>query len=477
MERGLTAVAFLALLLCASADRSLLAHKPGAGGLHMVALAETLSSFPPVAGTQAAQFLYLTNGNGTWYNVSNVGFTQASLNNGSSSVTGQLFQYPGMMGLAFPSRSLGVMVGVSAPGNPVPNIITSADGALTWQAVTGFVGNPPAGFSRAGNVAPDLQDIHCMTRALCVAVGGYLASPSAIFPTLGVALALAAPGLLDSFGAVYTSTNGGSSWSSVALPQPVGGLYSVRADTSGKHVYAVGFTPLASNLTAGSALASPPVPYSQFSGSIIYSGDYARTWISQLAPVISGYTYTLYTVYVLRGTMAFAGGGSPYGYYNSLLPANGIIIGTANGGFTWVAQPISMNSGSGYAMANGTIPRISCISFNTANGQYVGWATASQGNQNTAVLKTTLPIKSRHGMDAAYFSTTWTQTLLPALTGTKSQVLTGIVWDSNLVGYIYGTLTLLATHDGGITWFSELPPAAAIQNDAFLQIASVPTTY
>ena len=75
---------------------------------------------------------------------------------------------------------------------------------------------------------------------------------------------------------------------------------------------------------------------------------------------MAGYFYQLASVFVIKGTIAFAAGGNPFGTEGStqgvlssatpgstpttvtpagtVIAANGIIIATVNGGFTWVVQ-------------------------------------------------------------------------------------------------------------------------------------------
>ena len=73
-----------------------------------------------------------------------------------------------------------------------------------------------------------------------------------------------------------------------------------------------------------------------------YSGDSGATWASQVAPDLPSYFYSLTSVVVLRGTLAFAAGGNPFGTTGTTatggVAQNGVIIATFNGGFTWTAQ-------------------------------------------------------------------------------------------------------------------------------------------
>ena len=137
---------------------------------------------------------------------------------------------------------------------------------------------------------------------------------------------------------------------------PVGGLYAISADASGRHVFAVGSPSVAlftgsGSTTAGSvsgATASATITNGQVAGgAILYSGNSGVSFIVQTAPVMQGYFYALNTVAVLRGTIAFAAGGHPLGTQGQpssvtnaadYVNANGIIIATVNGGFSWIVQ-------------------------------------------------------------------------------------------------------------------------------------------
>jgi len=474
-----TLIVLLSLLSVAQAERSLQAHKASGGGLHVVGLGECVNASAP-AGTPCAypganflpQFVYQTNGNGTWYNASstNSAFLAAMQYNGSLS-TGN--PGSGLAAVTFPSQSLGVLVGASYPGAPFPSILTSVDLGLTWQKVTGFSGMP-AGMASAGNSAPDLSGVYSVSRSLVFAVGGYQANPASIASAAGtlttVTVALNTAGLLGTTGAVYVSTNGATVWSYVKTPVGTGYLYAVGSDASGKHLYAVGSP---STLVNASSVTSTISPYSVFGGSIVYSGNYGANFVAQSAPVIPGYTYELRAVSVLRGTLAFAAGGSPYFAYNASLAPNGVIVGTANGGFSWLQQPI--NGPAGTATSNGTIPYITGLGFvvSTAGSApaYVGFAVGA----NSLVLKT-LPLSasSLSGAAATYLSVPWSAVTIPGLPKTT---LSGIVWDNNMVGYFYGTSVIYSTHDGGQTWFSETPAGLVLSAIDLFAAAAVPTTF
>jgi hypothetical protein len=65
----------------------------------------------------------------------NAAFKQVSVYNGSTTVAGGPTIYEqGVQFLRFPSQTLGIAVGLSAPGNPLPSILTTRDLGMTWQA-------------------------------------------------------------------------------------------------------------------------------------------------------------------------------------------------------------------------------------------------------------------------------------------------------------------------------------------------------
>jgi len=491
-----SAVALLSLLTIANAEPSLQAHKASGGGLHVVGLASCYAGGNP--GTpcfnNTAQFIYQTNGNGTWYNASssNSAFLAAAAATGSlSGLTGGLpglgSNAQGLNAVAFPSQTLGVLVGASTPQAAFPSILTSVDLGLTWQKVTGFGGAAPSGFAAANNTAPDLNAVFAVSRSLIFAAGGYQPIPSTYNAQYNIGqaqpgtqvvtgsggLAFIA-GLVDTNGAIYTSINGGTVWNSVALPSGTGSIYGIAADASGKHVYAVG-TP--STLVAPGSITSIASPYNVFGGCILYSGNYGQTWTAQAAPIVPSYTYQLTSVAVLRGTLAYAAGGSPYSEF-AQVPDNGIIVGTANGGFSWLQQPIA--GPSGFGQANGTIPYVNSIAFNLVGGMYQGWAVGGFHNYTSNVsvpmlLKATaMTPTTMHNAQATYLATQWTAQPVGNFPAAQ---LTSIVWDNNHVGYIFGQGVILSTHDAGTTWYSETPAGLVLASVEVVSAAPVPTTY
>jgi len=487
-----SAVALTAMLAVANAERTLQAHKASRGALHVVGLASCTAAGN--AGTPCSsstnQFIFQTNGNGTWYNASSsnsaflaasayTGSLSAYTGNGYTAAIGMGADSTGLNAVAFPSQMLGVLVGASYPQAAYPSILTSVDQGLTWQKVTGFGGPYPSGYAAAISTAPDLNAVYAVSRSLIFAAGGYQPIPSvynAAEANGGTVTAfLATAGLVDTNGAIYTSINGGTVWNSVPLPPGTGSIYAIAADASGKHVYAVG-TP--STLVAPGSVISVVSPYSVFGGSILYSGNYGQSWTTQAAPIVPSYTYELTSVTVLRGTMAFAAGGSPY---SNLAPvaSNGIIIGTANGGFSWLQQPITI-TGTNYSQSAGTIPYVNGIAFNVVGGMYQGWAVGGSYNATTQVAKAILlkavpqPMSTLHNTAATYMTIGWSQ---PNSITLPSADLTGIVWDNNNVGYIFGEGVILSTHTGGNIWNSETPPGLVLAQVEIVSASPVPTTY
>lgn len=396
-------------------------------------------------------------------------FKTASTYNGSTTGTTGLYEY-GVQFLSFPSQTLGVAVGLSYPGNQLPSILTTVDQGLTWQAVTGFAGKA-GGYTLAANTVPDLFGLVAVSRSLFIAAGGYAATPTSYpgpYPTTTTVYNLA--GIAGTWGALYTSTNGGTFWTSVPVPM-VGALYAISADASGKHVYAVGAP---ATLVNASSITSVASPYSVYGGTIVYSGNYGQSFVPQAAPIIPGYTYELNTVAVLRGTIAFAAGGSPLVAFNYAFGNNGVIVGTANGGFSWLQQPItSFGTSNSFNTSSGSIPYLYGIAFNVANGTYYGWAVGANGT----VLKGPMPQATLHNSAATYLSVQWNAVPMTTLAQTVTAALNGIVWDNNMVGYIYCQNVIMATHNGGVTWFAETPAAIVLQGLDVWVAAHVPTTY
>lgn len=249
---------------------------------------------------------------------------------------------------------------------------------------------------------------------------------------------------------------------------PPGELYSVGVDASGRHVFAVG-APTLQLTTDGSAIlctaTSAPNQYATgtcvggvntyiapASGTILvrpllpaafvcsqaqsyyslptptqYSGNSGVSFTAQSAPIVPGIVYTLNSVYVIRGTIAFAAGGNPFwatGWSlaatgavspqtntlvaNPQLASTGLIVATTNGGFSWLVQNIggfnitcttsdatattATPAGTGKCVttatgnpsfvplatqATSTLPVINAVAFTQKGGMYYGWAVGN----------------------------------------------------------------------------------------------------
>ena len=233
----------------------------------------------------------------------------------------------------------------------------------------------------------------------------------------------------------------------------------------------------------------------------------------QVAPTIPGAFYELNQVAVLKGTVAFAVGGNPFGtdgtpsLNTNVVASSGTIIATTNGGFSWVTQTLAgftytcptayttstaatyantitaaTVSGTGqitqkpaaagsniyswcatttaYApaatQAANTIPYISGVAFTQTAGVYKGWAVGNRG----AVYTTTF---TPSAVSPFLTATSWVFYNAPAAFVNAVQLssgwvnLYGIVWDNSNVGYIYGVNLILSTHNAGINWMVETP--------------------
>jgi hypothetical protein len=531
MARPIVALALLAMLTIASAERSLLAHKPQ-GGMSVHGIALTTNVF------------YSTNGNGTWVGSTNGAYLAASSYPGSLSCVAaaggalanlqiltcaapSTFSYylpsavgawgsAGFVGIpvtastsvatasaaaanvningqspaspltavTFPSKSLGVAVGLAQslspvntitafqgtaatsvpttatspftqmvgtyafgqPGNalststvgatasfPVqygslPTILTTIDGGASWVAVTGFSAPSPSATVPTGgvmtvtsyptttayvngNLGPatlspvDLTAVYCVSRSLCFAAGGFLptasyTSPAVSTPTTsqvgGYSAAAYARTSVSStfpqFGQILRSTNGGSFWTYTSLPTnvapsnplcqlvsppnigaslcPVPGLLAIGADASGKHVYATGagstplFNPgdIQNPGTVTVATFGIPLPV------ILYSGNSGASYTVQTAPIMPN-IYALSAVSVLRGTIAFAAGGNPYGTQGSTAtPPQLVLRATAPFNVAGTAVATGGGAGSGTNTAGSPVPAgttpVSLTAFN-----------------------------------------------------------------------------------------------------------------
>jgi len=360
-------------------------------------------------------------------------------------------------------------------------------------------------------------------------------------------------------GVILRSINGGTVWSYAALPQvPLnlvtpaalgapGAFNYVASDASGRHVFAVGTPSLAIGSNpllgyttgTGGAFPNPVLPSVAIASAtsigipvIMYSGNSGVSWVYQVAPTIPGAFYELNQVAVLKGTVAFAVGGNPFGtdgtpaLNTNVVASSGTIIATTNGGFSWVMQtlagftytcPTAETSGTysntitAATLASGqitvkpaavlanyswcatsvpaaytpaatqaanTIPYITGVAFTQTAGVYKGWAVGNRG----AVYTTTFTPSSVSPFQTA---TSWAFYSAPAAFVNAVQLssgwvnLYGIVWDNSNVGYIYGVNLILSTHNGGTNWMVETPNSMIVGTTPtnIWGIATVPTTY
>jgi len=439
-----------------------------------------------------------------------------------------------------------------------PTILVTRDIGISWQQVTLAMGTPTGyRFTLAAGAPayPDTSSLWCASASLCFAAGGYYPNNAAwtaggfmgslgpvlqanslngvstnyntwnVFPATWQCMTMAwsagnstpgcgsianTAGLLPTYGAVLTTTNGGSIWKYLNVGT-ISGLTAIAGDTRGKNLYAVGVT---AGIVSQTSLASLAVPFYAQPPTIIYSPDYGVTWQNQSAPVIPSCYYQLNTVYVLRGTIAYAAGGNPFSQNAIGALSNfsyGTIIATFNGGFTWSQQPIvSYNTSAGGASNtpfssgasfSGSIPVINSIAFMTPRqgtyvGKYVGWAVGENG----LILKTLTGVPIKTQSNAQQFGTQFNpltyqwSALTPSSAATYPAALLypagnavtsfpvlfslyQIIWDNNAVGYIYGQGVILSTHNMGATWQPETPPSVT-GNSVWVQVATtLPTTF
>lgn len=584
MGRSVQALAFVALLSVAGAERSLFAHKPN-GGSSLHGLFSWTTNFgtnaPVFTATHTTTGYFTSNGNGSWVPVlsgllgqTNSAYSTAAENKGVTSTAGSVAQagltFSGIQSVAFPSKLLGIAVGLNAASATVPSVLVTFDQGLTWLAVTGFAGTLPANPAgvndgvHVNSLAPDLMSVACASRSLCWAAGGYFPSSTttfnaallygdsvkaavnptpfanqaaaagagataqglagAVFANTGAATGPVA-GKVPTAGMILVSTNGGTFWRYVWLPS-MGAFQAIAADNSGRHVYAVGHPYFKINApgTAGpTGSQNAAFTSAVAAGSIAYSGSYGLngTWVGQTAPAIPNYYYALNGVSVLRGTTAFAVGGNPFGDTgNGFLPlcglgiattgtscwdvpstpnavvnngvnlpiaitglaSNGILLGTTNGGFSWLMQPLpswSVPNGNGnnfnfLSQGNGTLPTLYSVASYSTGGNYYVWAVGAAGY----VVKSTFAASS---INTGVYSTpisTWTGVAIAqAMPATAYLDLYGITWDNNNVGYIWGDTLILSTHNAGQTWQVETPNNVVINSNIVQAFATAPTTY
>ena len=262
---------------------------------------------------------------------------------------------------------------------------------------------------------------------------------------------------------ILSSTNGGTVWDVVTLPVPsdstLGALMAIASTASGKYVWAVG-TPVVPTAGLLATTVAPQTLSTAAAPTILMSADYGRSgsWAVQAAPTQAGVAISLTGVVALRGTVAFACGGS---MSTRDAAGNGLVFGTANGGFRWQLQTLpafnytdtqTTTSIIGTAAA-GTLPALSGIAAQTGAGQTTTiWAVGDYGY----VVKAAVP--------AAVRSAQLTWTTPSVLSASNSAMVPtpvafyGVTWGNARVGYIYGNGVILQTRDGGATWTAAQIP-------------------
>jgi len=232
-------------------------------------------------------------------------------------------------------------------------------------------------------------------------------------------------------------------------------------------------------------------------GAILYSGNGGVTWTQQSAPTFQGVTeYSLYGVAVATGKVAVAVGGQSRGTVNAVLGtpigANGVVLLTTNGGFSWLPQNLVSNF---TGKATGPLPMLINSQTASASNYYAPLLTGvffnRNKNNNSAIWTVGVspwasPTNLQTGITAAgtgdylpcysifsatlpngtsSLTTTLTFKLLPPsalpnsypLINACGNDLLGTVWDNSQHGWIYGLNTILVTHNGGATWTYETP--------------------
>jgi len=415
--------------------------------------------------------------------------------------------------LTFVSMTLAVTAGAAAPQTVA--LLATGTGTPITSRTPFFLG-------------PDLSAVTCTSRVLCFAVGGYALG------TLNPTGTTVTRPTGYTYGQILTSTNGGTAWNYVNLPAnipssfctsagitsaqqcPVPGLTGIAADSSGRHMYAVGWTPLAGQVTVGDATTAgniaivTPVsttsPYAApGAGFIMYSGNSGASWVIQSAPVLANLVYVYTSVAVLRGTIAVAAGGQPtfsQVYVGGILIGTpttlqagqgqaGVVSATFNGGFSWLNMPITANFINGIACQSSNPQKTySCI---VVSDRYQAQRTTFNA---TTVSNVLLGTQVAPNLQPAF---TWTAVALPSVgtvsltsggtfpstASATSQIgahLLGVVFDNPQVGWIFGYSTILRTSNGGTTWFSETPFQIAAQptgagGQAVFGLVPVPTSY
>lgn len=438
---------------------------------------------------------FWTTGNGSWVTATDYGYSVVTDYVGRSTSLAGVYPNSGVLGVTFPSKYLGVAVGVAPTTNTattfsatfgvttqqvvtsaVPTILLSVDGALSWTPASGIPVKTKA-------EVPDLFGVTCASRTLCWAVGGSVAGDSVA--TAAILISTAGPGswayaLCPS---TFTLTadqcqsgqylTGGSTASTITAD--VAALLSVTSDSAGRNVYAVGAqrTP---------ATYTPP---------IMYSGNSGISWVAQVAPAISVggslHPYSLTSVSAATGKIVYAAGGTL-----DATALGGVVLLTVNGGFTWLQQTLqwqyTASAASAYASTS-NVGAVHGISYNRNKAvDATVWAVGAANNVGSGpcynIMRLYLPQGTASASLYASFVTIPTSAL-PAAFGLSctgvSPTMYGIVWDNPLHGWIYGEDTILVTHNGGANWLYESPNSLLVPastNPTQVQaMANVPSNF
>lgn len=547
MRHGRTrGVLSLSALTLASANRGLL-NKPAGGALHAVVLpgVDPLSyttGLPPnqnlvldlapanTIPTSGASY-YATNGNGTWsatydytfstgvyggYSIDGCGSYSAPT--GWPAFLDSTYYVSGLTAVTFPSRSLGVAVGLgkgyaagAAAASPqtcdaidTRAAIYQTTDAQTWMAVssmpavTEYIGDDGTISVPYPPVTPgDLTNVYFANKMVGWAVGGNCIG----YGLEGTTVTAGASPMVP-VGVILMTTTGATTWtyaplmytytqasaaqtadnaaSKTLFAQPIPGiLYGITSDAAGKNVWAVG-----SPFTTG-AFASGVVTYDiGVVPTILYSGNSGASWVMQTAPALNQIGYSLFSVAAKSGSTAWAVGGRLTDDQPALLHW-GTILGTSNGGFSWTAM-----SFPGAASAN--VPQFTSVAVN-GNSVWVGGKVLKvvSGGSNTVcypsgtIVATTNPCVSYSllvSTDGKNFRPAAASSTFPAgfvgSAADSSKGVFGIQWDNKVRGFIYGGFGIMGTQDGGATWAWETPNGLTTTKGALVRsLAVVPTTY
>lgn len=411
-----------------------------------------------------------------------------------------------------------VFLGGAAPSliankKGTPTLLMSYDDSYTFQKVTGLEATTAAeaysgafgAFVQGGLPYPatspmDITSITFTSRSTGFAVGGQVAY--ALPQSASVK-----PGT----GSIMMTTNGGTIWRSIKLyptisdiaaayaqsdaagaavySQPFpGALLSVASTSSGKYLWAVGAPPTIATATTG-ALTTLQQPGSntavefvqQVYPTILYSANGGFNWQMQTAPALfGGVAYALLSVYVATGSTAVAVGGG----LNLAASGgqSGVILRTANGGFSWGL--------AGYPGNTGKAPVFNYVTL--AGKNQLGWAvgmartddyyptTVSTDASGNAVSGTGYSVLVSTNGGASWTSPPINSFPAGFVISAKTLPPTSLVnvygmsWSNNMVGWMYGerniasssTGFIYSTTNGGITWVDETPNDVVVGKNA-----------